>query len=472
MHDLIITGATVVDPLTGFMGEADVAVEAGVITEVAPGLSAEPARKALDASGLILQPGIIDTHLHLAPSPLGQRMAVKAGVTTAIEMAGPVEKVLDDMASAGCGLSVAVLNAILPGRSVPDANPSKADVDRFIDASLAAGAFGVKLLGGHYPLTPEASGHLVGRAAERGVYMAWHAGSTAAGSNLRGLEEAVAIADGRPFHLAHLNAYCRGGVLAAALECARAAELLEAHPEIITESYLSARNGCPLAFDGDAPRSAIVRMNLARLGLPETRAGVRSAVSAGILSIIREEKGVLALKTRAEGLAALDEAEAAGRAPDGSFDGVNPAVSRVFFATQRRADGTFLIDGISTDGGAIPRNVIVEYGESLVRTSCLTPVEFAAKTSLLPARMLGLETKGFIAPGADADLSLIDPVAQKAVHAFSSGRPILFAGELVGSGGTVLCTAKGEEAALRRGLSARVLAGGVPKLERRFARLR
>ena len=201
MHDLIITGATVVDPLTGFMGEADVAVEAGVITEVAPGLSAEPARKALDASGLILQPGIIDTHLHLAPSPLGQRMAVKAGVTTAIEMAGPVEKVLDDMASAGCGLSVAVLNAILPGRSVPDANPSKADVDRFIDASLAAGAFGVKLLGGHYPLTPEASGRLVGRAAERGVYMAsrrpWRS-PTGAPSTSRTSTPTAAAACSRP----------------------------------------------------------------------------------------------------------------------------------------------------------------------------------------------------------------------------------------------------------------------------------
>ncbi|KAB7650655.1 amidohydrolase [Sutterella faecalis] len=468
MFDLVIRGATVVDPLSGSVSEKDVGILDGLIAEVAPSIADSGAARTIGASGLILQPGIIDTHLHLSPSPLGQRMAVQAGVTAAIEMAGPIDKVLDDMANSGCGLTVAVLNAILPGQNVSSANPGTDEINGFIDQSLASGAFGVKLLGGHYPLTPEASRAYLAAAHDRGVYMAWHAGSTTAGSNLKGLEEAIELAEGRPFHLAHLNAYCRGGILPAALECARAAELLEAHPEIVTESYLSARNGCPLGTDENGiPLSAIVRINLKRLGLPENREGMLSAIKAGELSVIRPENGILELIT---GKAGAQWFESAPGPKDGSFDHVNPAVSRVFFATQKRAGGEFLVDAISTDGGAIPRNVIVDYGLSLVNISALTAVEFAAKTSLIPARMLGLAAKGFIAPGADADITIYDPAARKAVHAFSSGRQILASGEVVGSGGTVLCTSEGEDAVKKRGLSAQILSCGIPALKRSFGK--
>ena len=70
MFDLVIRGATVVDPLSGSVGEKDVGIRDGLIAEVAPSIADSGALCTLDASGLILQPGIIDTHLHLAPSPL------------------------------------------------------------------------------------------------------------------------------------------------------------------------------------------------------------------------------------------------------------------------------------------------------------------------------------------------------------------------------------------------------------------
>ena len=81
-----------------------------------------------------------------------------------------------------------------------------------IDKSLAEGALGVKLLGGHYPLTPEVSSTLIKTALERRAYVAWHAGTSAHGSNLEGMIEAVQMADGYPLHLAHINAYCRGAI--------------------------------------------------------------------------------------------------------------------------------------------------------------------------------------------------------------------------------------------------------------------
>ncbi len=466
MLDLLIQNALVVDPETGFASVADVALEDGLIAEVASGIE-KAAKQAIDARGLVLQPGIIDSHLHLAPNALGHRMAALAGVTTCIDMAGPAGRVMADMVQSGCGLNVAVLNAILPGKNVSGTDPSAGDIAAFVERSVSEGNFGVKLLGGHFPLTPEASARMVACSAERGVYMAWHAGTLARGSDIEGMTEAVGLAQGRPFHLAHINAYCRGRVMNELLECERAAGLLKAHPEIITESYLSARNGAPLGSDGEGvPKSKIVLAQLRHFGFEPTRKGICDAMRAGVLSAIEPENGILALKTGEEGV----EAYLSGRAADGSFDRVNPAVSRVFFASARRPDGTFLVDAIGTDGGAIPRNVIVEAGVSLVRLCALTWIEFAAKTSLLPARMLGLARKGRVRPGFDADLTLFDPVQGKALWSFVKGRPVLEKGAVAGRKGTILCTPAGEKAVLAAGLSAEVLPGGVPRLDRTFGR--
>lgn len=417
MFDLIIRGASVVDPIDGVQLRADIAVSSGKIAQIAEDI-ADHALQEIPAEGLVAQPGVIDTHLHLAPNALGHRMAAMAGVTTCIEMAGPVETVLADMAKTQTGLNVAVLNAVLPGVNWHHDSPTDADIDAFIDQSLAEGALGIKLLGGHFPLTPEASAKFVHRAAQRHVYLAWHAGSTEKGSDLEGVKEAIALAEGHAFHLPHINAYCRGRVKSVLEECAEMSALLEAHPEIVTESYLSDRNGCPLTFDdNDCPRSKVVQIQLQRLGLENSRKGVEKAIQAGALSVILARDGLLALKDGEEGIEALRSREA----KDGSFGGVNPALARLYFASAKREDATYLVDGISTDGGAIPRNVILEKGLLLVDFTALSLTDFAFKTSLLPARMLGLEEKGRLAPGFDADITLYDPQQRKAQYSVIGG---------------------------------------------------
>jgi cytosine/creatinine deaminase len=60
MLDLLITNATLPDGRTGM----SVAVEAGTIREVAPGLVA-PARETLDAAGRLLSPPFCDPHFHM-----------------------------------------------------------------------------------------------------------------------------------------------------------------------------------------------------------------------------------------------------------------------------------------------------------------------------------------------------------------------------------------------------------------------
>ena len=85
MQDLTIHDATLYDGSGAPPVHADIAVHQGVITAVGPGLA--PGRESVNAAGLALMPGIIDTHTHydaqitwdpaLSPSP-------SLGVTTVV----------------------------------------------------------------------------------------------------------------------------------------------------------------------------------------------------------------------------------------------------------------------------------------------------------------------------------------------------------------------------------------------------
>lgn len=457
MHDILLRNALLVDPETGSTRVGDLAVENGRIAEASGN-----AREVIDCTGLVLQPGIIDTHVHLGIHPAGCAMVARAGVTTALDMAGPAEKILNDLAVSSVGITVGTLQAILPGRNVAGNDPSKAELVDFIEASRQAGALGVKLLGGHFPLTPEASGRMVAAAHELGCYMAWHAGTTTQGSDINGLLQAVELCEGKPLHMPHVNAYCRGRVHEVETECAMAEKLLLDHPELTTESYLSARNGAPLDCDAaGTPKSAVTRSTLERFGFAASADGIVEAVRTGMLAVLSPKSDDIELLTLDSGIRFF--LEHSDRC-DGSFDGVNPSASRLFFATRRRPDGDFLVDAFSTDGGAIPRNVILEKGMPLVDLGALSLVDFARKSSLNPARMLGLDAKGRLAPGMDADLTIFDPKSAQAVHTIANGRFVLHNRRLVKGRPTLLTTAAGTAAAKRRGLDACEVSGLIPRL--------
>ncbi|MEB4613400.1 N-acyl-D-amino-acid deacylase family protein [Leucobacter sp. M11] len=85
MHDLVITGGTVYDGFGGPGIEADVAIDAGRITRIGAGLG--PARERIDAAGLAVAPGFIDPHTHSDAVPLlaeAQPFKLFQGVTTEI----------------------------------------------------------------------------------------------------------------------------------------------------------------------------------------------------------------------------------------------------------------------------------------------------------------------------------------------------------------------------------------------------
>jgi dihydroorotase len=65
MYDLVLTGGRVVDPSTKLDGVQDVAVQDGKIARIAPGIAPGEAQRAIDVTGRIVAPGLIDLHAHV-----------------------------------------------------------------------------------------------------------------------------------------------------------------------------------------------------------------------------------------------------------------------------------------------------------------------------------------------------------------------------------------------------------------------
>ena len=94
MSDLVLAGGRVVDPARGIDGRLDVAVTGGLLTAAGEGRpvtgEAGPAAETVDASGLVLVPGLVDLHTHLyeGVSHYGidpDANCLRRGVTTAVD---------------------------------------------------------------------------------------------------------------------------------------------------------------------------------------------------------------------------------------------------------------------------------------------------------------------------------------------------------------------------------------------------
>lgn len=149
------------------------------------------------------------------------------------------------------------------------------------------------------------------------------------------MEEIIKIANGRSFHLAHINAYCRGAVLSVEEEIRKAEQLLEEHPEILCESYLSPINGCSGKCIDGVPESGVTRNCLIAKGYAPTIDGLRAAIEEGAAHVHERADGVVVLTNKEKGLKIWSETQT--DVPM-SFE-VNPALPRFFFCyseTKRR----------------------------------------------------------------------------------------------------------------------------------------
>lgn len=458
-YDIVLQQGLVVDYATDREELADVGVKDGVIAAIAPELDAGAAHECLDARGMAVVPGIVDLHVH-ASAWLGGRHAHKMlaakGVTTALDMSGPADSVLGIAKAHGAGLSIATIEYVRPGDTVQSENPTAAELDELLEKTLAKGSLGFKLLGGHYPLTVEATKRAIEAVNRQKAYIAFHAGSLENGSNLNGFLEAVRLADGMPIHIAHANSYCRGAVRGVREETKAVIEALLANPNVRTEAYLSPYNGTSAKCSGGLPESLVTRKCLETGGFKATEAGLEEAILAGWAQLNMETGGAMALGV---GARAVSYWRARGTDATVSFS-VNPPEPRLALAVAKRPSGAFVVDAISTDGGGIPRNVIVEMGLSLVKLQALRLQEFVCKASYAPAQLLGLKNKGRLAVGADADITVLDLARQKAEMAVAGGKVIMYKGFVCGSGTRMVTTARGAGNVRRAGLEAIVVDTG------------
>lgn len=98
-YDLVISGGRVIDPESGLDAVRNVGIRGGSIAAV----SADPlqGRATIDARGHVVAPGFIDCHVHTVDVPLSQKIMLRGGVTTQLDLeagAYPVDLFYDRLA--------------------------------------------------------------------------------------------------------------------------------------------------------------------------------------------------------------------------------------------------------------------------------------------------------------------------------------------------------------------------------------
>lgn len=93
LYDLVITGGRVMDPETGLDAQRNVGITNGKIASISE--QELSGKETIDASGHMVAPGFIDMHNHNAGVPFGEKLALRDGVTSPMELEAGVYPVKD-----------------------------------------------------------------------------------------------------------------------------------------------------------------------------------------------------------------------------------------------------------------------------------------------------------------------------------------------------------------------------------------
>ena len=149
--DLLIKGGRVIDPANNLDELFDVGIAAGKVVRVAPGISPAEASQVIDASGLIVTPGILDIHTHVytfRPRATNYVEGVHAdahvfssGVTTVVDVGTAGWKDFPDFKEHVIDRSkvriLALINIASGGMVDAESEQSEAEMQPAIAASLA-----------------------------------------------------------------------------------------------------------------------------------------------------------------------------------------------------------------------------------------------------------------------------------------------------------------------------------------------
>ncbi len=90
-YDILIAGGQVVDPGAGLSGQLDVAISGDRVVAVGANIDRAQAKEVIDASGLIVTPGLVDLHTHIYWGVTywgieADPVAARTGVTTWLDV--------------------------------------------------------------------------------------------------------------------------------------------------------------------------------------------------------------------------------------------------------------------------------------------------------------------------------------------------------------------------------------------------
>ncbi|MFC1888779.1 amidohydrolase family protein [Thermodesulfobacteriota bacterium] len=439
--DLVITGGRVIDPLTGFDDLAAVGILGDSIERIATDAEeaaslVDRAARVIDASGLVVSPGFINTHTHEGDIQESMKVFVKDGITTWIggncgASYHPLSEFYGALEADGIPNNYASLTGLNTLRSLagldafePATETEITEMVQMLSEDMEAGGMGISF-GSYYGpgCTTEEMIATASEAAAHGGMAASHIRD-----NLFNLESL-----GLPNYI--LNAQ----YLQEAIDTARAADVPYIVSHLTDITYGNGTTGFALGSIAQAIHTEGLRMAVDVIGFDSFPNDFYTIIRYGTIPI-----GILMAMAEAvpsdfqvtedvfidgnlfmeayEYLACLDQAEtllAAIEAGEAESPGVlchiiKPANTMLALAEPFvfiGNDGAVTIDPDTGEPAGHPRSAGA-FARFIGRWSrdhgVMNLMQALYKATAAPAVWFGLEDKGRLQEGADADIVVFD----------------------------------------------------------------
>lgn len=177
---LLLRGARLLDPLSGWDGRADVLVRGGLVERVEESIEGAPGTEVVDLDGMLLTPGLVDVHVHLREPGQEHKETIASG-TAAAAAGGFVAvcampntlPVVDDPEAVRRTIARATESGPVRVHPIAAATVgSKGERPTDVDALAAAGAVAVSDDG--LPIPDDLLDEVLGRARAAGIPVADH----------------------------------------------------------------------------------------------------------------------------------------------------------------------------------------------------------------------------------------------------------------------------------------------------------